>query len=108
LLGDMHDVRQRSTDLELMSLDVHVVDVLAHLESLLRASHLIQRALLTLRAEAPPPAPEPTGESLASLRDNVYGMRRDCQMLNGIIDDLMAGIESLAQSRGSDRPPLND
>jgi hypothetical protein len=96
----MHDVRQTSTDHQLQSLDVHIVDVLAHLESLLRASHLIQRALLKLRAEAPPPSPAPPKQTLASLRDNVHGMRRDCQMLAGIIEDLMSGIESLSESRG--------
>ena len=43
---------------QLQLLDVSIVDVLSHLEALLRESHSIQRALLQLRSEAPPPRPQ--------------------------------------------------
>ena len=88
-----------SHDAQIQSLDVHIVDVLAHLEALLRASHSIQRALLKLRAEAPPPAPAPPGESVRVLRHHAQQMRRDCQMLSGIVEDLYGGIELLAVKR---------
>jgi len=95
----MHDDRRPAPDQRLQSLDVHIVDVLAHLESLLRASHSIQRALLALRTEAPPPSLTPLQQSFTVLRDNVNNMRHDCQMLAGIVEDLMAGIDALADQQ---------
>ena len=88
--------RDTSTDHQLQNLDVSIVDVLAHLEALLRGSHSIQRALLKLRTEAPPPSLTPPKTSLSVLRTNVDQMRQDCQMLGGIIEDIASGIESLA------------
>jgi hypothetical protein len=79
-----------SPDDQIQSLDVH-------LEALLRSSHSIQRALLKLRAEAPPPAPAPANETVRVLRNHAQQMRRDCQMLSGIVEDLSGGIESLAK-----------
>ena len=94
--------QERSRDERLQELDVHIVDVLAHLEALLRASHTIQRALLTLRAEAPPPSAPPRQDHIAVLHDNAHGMRSDCQMLSGIVDDLITGIGRLSASPQGD------
>jgi hypothetical protein len=93
-------------DEHLQVLDVHVVDVLAHLEALLRHSHSIQRALLQLRGEAPPPRVAPPKAVLADLRDHAQQMGQECRMLGEIITDLAAGIEMLGggpdtESRGS-------
>jgi hypothetical protein len=81
---------------QIQSLDVSIVDVLAHLEALLRASHSIQRALLTLRTEAPPPSLALPQATIAALRTNAAQMRRDRQTLGGIVEDLMSGIEALS------------
>jgi hypothetical protein len=91
-----HTSTQQQTQHQLQSLDVGIVDVLAHLEALLRGSHSIQRALLKLRREAPPPSLAPTEATIGVLRTNATQMRRDCQTLGGIIEDLMSGIEALA------------
>ena len=92
--------RDRSVDERLQNLDVHVVDVLAHLEALLRHSHSVQRALLTLRAEAPPPMPAPTEKVVGTLNDHAHQMRRDCELLAEIIEDLIAGIGVLSAKAG--------
>jgi hypothetical protein len=83
----------------LQVLDVHVVDVLAHLEALLRHSHSIQRALLRLRSEAPPPAPAPApaGTLLKDLRGHAHDMRRECEMLAEIMADLAVGFDDLSR-----------
>lgn len=94
----MTDPRDASTEhqIQIQTLDVAIVDVLAHLEALLRASHSIQRALLELRSEAPPPSPAPPEATLEVLRTNTDQMRQDCQTLIGIIEDLASGIDALA------------
>jgi hypothetical protein len=79
-------------------LDVHVVDVLAHLEALLRNSHSIQRGLLQLRGEAPPPTPAPSRAVLAGLRQHGEELRRECAMLAEIIEDMIAGIDELSKN----------
>ena len=83
---------------ELQVLDVYIVDVLAHLEALLRHSHSIQRALLQLRSEAPPPAPTRIAKPITTLREHTAGMQRECAQLDQIILDLAAGVENLAES----------
>ena len=86
----------------LQVLDVHVVDVLAHLEALLRHSHSIQRALLQLRSEAPPPTPAPLRKEMtAALVAHGRDMQRECDMLAEIIRDLTAGLEALSQPAAS-------
>src|SRR5687768_12072182 len=86
----------RDGEQQLQMLDVHVVDVLAHLEALLRHSHFIQRALLKLRSEAPPPwSAEPAGHILSELGSQAIGMRKEWEMLGEIIHDLAAGIQRL-------------
>lgn len=92
----MAEPHHTSTQQQVQALDVGIVDVLAHLEALLRASHSLQRALLKLRTEAPPPSLAPPEATIAVLRTNAAQMRRDCQTLGGIIEDLSLGIEALA------------
>ena len=92
---DMPDTPNPSIDRKVQALDVHIVDVLAHLEALLRHSHSIQRGLLTLRAEAPPPAPASTEHGVAAMRAHAREMRHDCQILSGIVEDLAAGIDAI-------------
>ena len=90
--------KQESPDIErqLQVLDVSIVDVLSHLEALLRHSHSIQRSLLQLRGEAPPPSPqEPEGVS-AVLVDHLDEMHREWAMLGDIVRDLKTGIVGLS------------
>ena len=84
-------------DQHLQVLDVHVVDVLSHLEALLRHSHSIQRALLQLRAEAPPPKPAPSRTVAADLTKHAKQMGSECEMLGEIIRDLAARIDVMCR-----------
>lgn len=86
-------------DQQLQLLDVHIVDVLAHLEGLLRQSHTIQRTLLKLRAEAPPPDPASVAAVLPALRGLSDDMRRQWGMLGEIIEDLATDVEALAVAK---------
>jgi hypothetical protein len=92
--------KKESPDLErqLQVLDVSIVDVLSHLEALLRHSHSIQRSLLQLRSEAPPPPPPPQMSERVStvLVDHVDEMHREWAMLGDIVRDLKAGILGLS------------
>jgi hypothetical protein len=78
---------------QLQSLDVGIVDVLSHLEALLRHSHSIQRALLELRSEAPPPPH--SDNAIGLLTRHQEEMQRECGMLSEIIHDLKNGIRRL-------------
>ena len=80
---------------QLQILDVHVVDVLAHLEALLRHSHSIQRALLKRRSEAPPPRRASAERVFGELDEQAIGIRNEWEMLGEIIKDLVAGIQNL-------------
>ena len=84
-------------------MDVYIMDVLAHLEALLRHSHSIQRALLQLRSEAPPPHPAKTPHTITTLREHASGMQRECALLDQIIQDLTEGVATLA-----DKPVRQD
>jgi hypothetical protein len=86
---------QEALNQQLQVLDVHIVDVLSHLEALLRHSHTIQRTLLKLRAEAPPPTPASVQAALPVLDVHSRDMRQECEMLGEIIRDLAAGVEDL-------------
>ena len=86
-------------DQQLQLLDVHVVDVLAHLEGLLRHSHTLQRTLLKLRAEAPPPDPASVAAVLPALRRLSDDMQRQWGLLGEIIDDLATDIGALAVAK---------
>jgi hypothetical protein len=87
-----------SVEEQLQVLDVQIVDVLAHLEALLRHSHSIQRALLQMRHAAPPPRPAPTGALLGPLHNRARDMGRECEMLSQIVDDLARGIETVGRT----------
>ena len=89
---------QESPDIErqLQVLDVSIVDVLSHLEALLRHSHSIQRSLLQLRSEAPPPPPQMSERVSAVLIDHVDEMHREWAMLGDIVRDLKTGIVGLS------------
>jgi hypothetical protein len=89
--------KQESPDIEkqLQVLDVSVVDVLSHLEALLRHSHSIQRSLLELRSEAPPPPPQMSEGVIAVLTGHANEMHREWAMLGDIIRDLKTGIVGL-------------
>ena len=96
----MSDKKESATvEQRLQVLDVGVVDVLSHLEALLRQSHTIQRSLLQLRSEAPPPAPEMPQHVISGLRTHAEYMRREWAMLGDIIDDLTIGIHHLGGSQ---------
>jgi hypothetical protein len=82
-------------DDQLQTLDVQIVDVLAQLEALLRHSHSIQRELLKLRAEAPPPRPAPPERVKTLLTAHATDMRRDCKTLTRIVAELSVGIGAL-------------
>ena len=94
---------------QLQVLDVNVVDVLSHLEALLRQSHSIQRELLELRSEAPPPFKAAADSVIAVLTGHADRMGREWSMLGEIISDLQTGIHRLSghavleRRSGSDR-----
>ena len=88
-----------TTQQRLQMLDVNVVDVLAQLEALLRHSHSIQRGLLQLRSEAPPPASGGATRVVSELNDHAGAMKRESDMLREIINDLSAGIQHLSRNR---------
>jgi hypothetical protein len=85
---------------QLQVLDVSIVDVLSHLEALLRHSHSIQRALLQLRSEAPPPPRQVPEQICATLATHAQDLRREWAMLGEIIGDLTIGIQRL---RGAEK-----
>jgi hypothetical protein len=89
-----HEHQALGVEQRLQILDVSIVDVLSHLEALLRHSHSIQRALLQLRSEAPPPA-QYSDDAVAVLTDHQEEMQREWRMLGEIIQDLGNGIRGL-------------
>ena len=76
-------------------LDVSNVDVRSHVEALLRHSHSIQRGLLELRSDAPPPLPHMGEGEMAALTGHVDEMHREWAMLGEIISDLNTGVRRL-------------
>jgi hypothetical protein len=88
---------------KLQVLDVGVVDMLSHLEALLRQSHLIQRALLQLRSEAPPPPPQNLETVDATLIGHADEMYREWAMLGDIIRDFKTGIRFSDESEVSEQ-----
>ena len=90
--------KQESPDIErqLQVLDVSIVDVLSHLEALLRHSHSIQRSLLQLRGEAPSSMPQKSEGVSAVLVDHLDEMHREWAMLGDIVRDLKTGIVGLS------------
>ena len=97
--------KQESPDMEtqLQMLDVSNVDVLSHLEALLRHSHSIERDLLELRSETPQPPPHTYDGERAALTGHVDEMHREWAMLGEIIGDLNTGIRRL-----NDEPEIGE
>jgi hypothetical protein len=89
--NDLNSVEQH-----LQVLDVGIVDVLSHLEALLRHSHSIQRALLQLRSEAPPPTPKLPEHVTGVLTERAEEMEHEWIMLGEILRDLAIGIQRLS------------
>ena len=71
--------------------------------ALLRQCHSIQRKLLQLRSEAPPPSPEMPDQITAALSRHVEEMREEWAMLGEIIGDLTRGIRQLRDEQYSER-----
>ena len=90
-----------SAQRELQILDTTIVDVLSHLEALLRHSHSIQRQLLGLREEAPPPVPR-RERVIGLLQQHANDMYRECAMLAQLILDIATGVNTLAGETNAD------
>jgi hypothetical protein len=88
---------------QLQVLDVSIVDVLSHLEALLRQCHTIQRKLLQLRSEAPPPRPALPDLTLGALHRHTEEMRAEWAMLGEIIGDLTVSICRLSDEHCNQR-----
>ena len=88
------DQRHSTTEHRLQVMDVYIVDVLAHIEALLRHTHSMQRVLLQLRSEAPPPRPIPP-RVVTALRGHAIELERETSLLQQIIQDLLAGADAL-------------
>ena len=90
-----------SREHQIQILDVYIVDVLAHLEALLRHSHSLQRLLLQMRTEAPPPRPDARPQ--AEMRNRALELQRECSELAQLIEDLHEGVTVLT-TQASDEP----
>ena len=88
---------------KLQVLDVSIVDALLHLEALLWQCHSIQRALVQLRNEAPPPPLQVPERAIATLTRHMEEMRQEWAMLGEIIGDLTASIRRLSDKHYSER-----
>ena len=86
---------QRAIEHRLQVMDVYIVDVLAHIEALLRHTHSMQRVLLKLRSEAPPPRPSTPPRVVTALRGHITELQRESGLLQQIIQDLLAGVDML-------------
>ena len=93
----MHQHRPDGRGLEhqLQVMDVYIVDVLAQLEALLRHAHSMQRVLLRLRSEAPPPRRSTPLPAVPELRGHATELERESGLLRQIVLDLQAGIDAL-------------
>ena len=91
----------KTAERQLQILDTMIVDVLSHLEALLRHSHSIQRHLLGLREEAPPPHVkyERAGPVLHKHASEMHG---ECAMLAQLILDIATGVNRLAGQSNTD------
>ena len=89
------DQRAGATEHRLQVMDVYIVDVLAHIEALLRHTHSMQRVLLQLRSEAPPPRPSTPPRVVTALRGHAAELQRESGLLQQIIQDLLTGVDTL-------------
>jgi hypothetical protein len=99
----MSSQKERSATVErqFQVLDVSIVDTLSRLEALLRQCHSIQRELLRLRREAPPP-PQPE-RAIAALTRHMEEMRQAWTVLGEIIGDLTTNIRRLSDKHYAER-----
>jgi hypothetical protein len=88
---------------KLQVLDVSIVNTLLQLEALLWQCHSIQRALVELRNEAPPPPLQLPERAIATLTRHMEEMREEWAMLGEIIGDLTASIRRLSDKHYSER-----
>jgi hypothetical protein len=105
LIDTRREKRFISGEHQLQVLDVQIVDVLAHLEGMLRHCHSIQRALLQLRAEAPPPGEAPPATVRAVLKEHGQEMQRECNSLAEVVADLARGVATLGPVAKEVEPP---
>ena len=88
---------------KLQVLDVSIVNALLHLEALLWQCQSIQRALVQLRNEAPPPPLQVPERAITTLTRHMEEMRQEGAMLGEIIGDLTASIRRLSDAHYSER-----
>ena len=100
----MHQDRSERKGIEhqLQVMDVYIVDILAHIEAVLRHAHSMQRVLLRLRSEAPPPSRSAPLPVAAELRKHTTELDRECDLLRQIIQDLQAGADALGSTEHLD------
>ena len=79
----------------LQPLDVGVVDVLSHLEALVRHNHSIERDLLRLRTAALPLPVRMSEDVSAAFTGHLDEMHREWAMLGDILRDFRAGLRGL-------------
>jgi hypothetical protein len=68
-------------------LDVHLLDVLAQIEALLRGGRDVQRAALRVRHIAGSSMPQRRAAAV-KVKKHVAQMRKECRMLNRVVDEL--------------------
>jgi hypothetical protein len=90
-----NDQLERAPEHQLQVMDVYIVDVLAHIEALLRHTHSMQRVLLQLRSEAPPPRRSTPPRVITALRGHASELQRESGLLQQIVQDLLAGADAL-------------
>ena len=92
-----------TVEVKLEVLDVSIVNALLHLEALLWQCHSIQRALVQIHNEAPPPPLQVPARSIATLTRHMEEMRQEWAILGETIGDLTASIRRLSDKHYSER-----
>jgi hypothetical protein len=92
---DQHGGGREAIEHQLQAMDVYIVDVLANIEALLRHAHSMQRVLLGLRSEAPPPHKRTSPRAIAALREHAAQLQNESGLLQQIVQDLQAGVDTL-------------
>lgn len=90
---------------QLQVMDVYIVDVLSHIEAVLRNAHSMQRVLLKLRSEAPPPSRSTLPAAIAALRGHATELDRECGLLRQIVQDMQAGVDALESAEHPRQAP---
>jgi len=95
---DQHVPEETAIEHQLQVMDVYIVDVLAHIEALLRHTHSMQRVLLRLRSEAPPPRRSTPPLVVTALREHASALQRESGLLQQIVQDLQEGVSALERT----------